>query len=185
MNLKYHIIIENFAKLVTIYIVRDAILDMRVCHLLKILGKLSLGLLLSFVVNAGEPTMNGSVPIPNPPKAKERFSTEQACVKSIDIMRRNHGKFLKHSRDDTMRRGVRTIPHSLKGCINCHVTADANGNYPSIKEGVTHFCRSCHTYAAVTIDCFQCHASQPIEPSHSQVNTIKPLTSLGTPNTLP
>jgi hypothetical protein len=24
-----------------------------------------------------------------------------------------------------------------------------------------HFCRSCHDYAAVKVDCFECHASRP------------------------
>jgi acyl carrier protein phosphodiesterase len=128
---------------------------------LSTLGKLGLGLLLSLAVSAEDLTTNGIVPIPNPPKAKEKFSAEQDCVAPIEIIRRNHGHFLKHQRDDTMHHGVRTKQHSLVACINCHVTQDETGNYPSIKEGSEHFCRSCHSYAAVSIDCFQCHASQP------------------------
>jgi len=131
---------------------------------LSTLGKLGLGLLLSLAVSAEDMTTSGTVPIPNPPKAKENFSAEQPCVAPKEIIRRNHGQFLKHQREETMRRGVRTTQHSLVACINCHVTQDAAGNYPSIKEGSEHFCRSCHSYAAVSIDCFQCHASQPDTP---------------------
>ncbi len=136
---------------------------MKVRHLLSILGKLSFGLLLSLTVSAA-PTNSGSVPIPNPPKAKERFSAEQACVEPISIMRRSHGLFLKHHRNETMHRGVRQQQHSLVACINCHVTPSVDNNYPSIHQGSEHFCRSCHTYVAISIDCFQCHASQPITP---------------------
>ncbi len=117
------------------------------------ISQIGFGLLLSVAVNAIE--------TPNPPKANKQFSTEQACVEPIEIMRRYHGNFLKHHRNDTMHRGVRTTQHSLIECINCHVTADDDGNYPNIKEGSEHFCRSCHNYAAVTIDCFECHASKP------------------------
>jgi nitrate/TMAO reductase-like tetraheme cytochrome c subunit len=124
---------------------------------LSIFGKLSLGLLLIFTLNLA----SGEVPIPNPPKAKANFSNSQECVEPIEVIRRNHGLFLKHSRHDTMHKGIRSIRHSLVDCINCHVTKDAEGNYPSISEGSEHFCRSCHTYTAVTIDCFTCHASQP------------------------
>jgi len=133
---------------------------------LSTLGKLCIGLLLSLAVSAdsiNESNLNSGVPIPNPPKAKENFSAEQPCVEPIDIIRRKHGIFLKHSRDDIVHHGMRTTQHSLVTCINCHVVPNAEGNYPSIKEGSKHFCRSCHTYAAVTIDCFQCHASKPAD----------------------
>jgi hypothetical protein len=117
------------------------------------ISQIGFGLLLSVAVNAIE--------TPNPPKANKQFSTEQSCVEPIEIIRRYHGNFLKHHRNDTMHRGVRATQHSLIECINCHVTADDDGNYPNIKEGSEHFCRSCHNYAAVKIDCFECHASKP------------------------
>ncbi|MDM8559115.1 hypothetical protein [Candidatus Parabeggiatoa sp. HSG14] len=145
---------------------------MKVRYLLNILGKLCLGLLLSLAVNANEPTSMQRVPIPDPPKALENFSTEQPCVEPIDIIRRNHGSLLKHRRNDTMYRGVRTTQYSLAACINCHVTPDAiTGNYPSISQDSEHFCRSCHSYVAVTIDCFQCHASKP-DTSVNVINSI-------------
>ena len=128
---------------------------------IKLLGKLGIGLVLSVAVSAAEPTKGGNVPIPQPPKAKQNFSDTQKCMEEIEDIRRNHGWYLKHHRDDTMHRGVRSTKYSLVECINCHVVPDADGNYPNIKEGSKHFCRSCHSYAAVTIDCFQCHASKP------------------------
>ena len=63
---------------------------------------------------------------------------------------------LKHQRNDTMRKGIRTTELSLQGCINCH--ADKQTNSVLGKDG---FCQSCHTYAAVKLDCFECHASKP------------------------
>ncbi len=128
---------------------------MKLHSLLSTLGKIGIGLLLSLAVSAQ------SITIPQPPKAKKDFSDAQKCVEPIDIIRRDHGTFLKQHRDDTMRHGVRNTQYSLVACINCHVTQDAAGNYPNIKEGSEHFCRSCHTYAAVSIDCFQCHTSTP------------------------
>ncbi len=82
------------------------------------------------------------------------------CVEDEKLMREKHYDFLLHQRDKTMHQGIRTTKYSLKKCINCHVTKDKNGNYPDIKTN-KHFCNSCHTYAAVTIDCFQCHATKP------------------------
>jgi hypothetical protein len=96
----------------------------------------------------------GDVPKPVIQKAKG-----DKCVEDTDFMRRNHMKLLNHQRDKTMHDGVRTKQHSLKNCIDCHATADASGKETVL--GKDHFCQSCHSYAAVTIDCFQCHSSKP------------------------
>jgi hypothetical protein len=134
-------------------------------HLLvsTLLRILFLGLLVLAGASAAEPIESGSIPIPTPPKAKKSVSSEQSCIKPIEIMRRSHGFFLKHYRHDSVRYGIRTIQDSLITCINCHVTPLADGSYPSVKKGTEHFCRSCHEYAAVTIDCFQCHTDHPEE----------------------
>ena len=138
---------------------------MKVSLKLSLLTKLLGGLLLSLAVSAAEPTTtSGNVSIPNPPKAKQNVSETQKCVEPIELIRRDHGHLLQHHRDETMHQGIRTTKHSLIACINCHVTQDENGNYPYITSS-EHFCRSCHTYAAVTIDCFQCHATKPLESS--------------------
>jgi hypothetical protein len=137
----------------------DAKFNMKLRFKFSILGNICLGVLLSLAVNAAA-EQSSSVTIPKPPKAKS--NTE--CVAAPNDIRRNHGDYLKHHRDQTMHHGIRTTKYSLVACINCHVTADSNGNYPDIKDGSKHFCRSCHNYAAVSIDCFQCHATKPETP---------------------
>lgn len=94
------------------------------------------------------------------PKAKEAFSESQPCVEPLATIRSQHGSILKHQRDATMRQGIRTEKHSFVGCIDCHVVPDESGNYPAI-ETPDHFCNSCHTHAAVHVDCFDCHATKP------------------------
>ncbi len=77
------------------------------------------------------------------------------CVEDPKVMRRSHPDFLKHDRDDTVRRGVRTLKHSLAACVDCHANASDNRVLGSDR----HFCQGCHAYAAVKVDCFDCHAS--------------------------
>ncbi|MDD2917553.1 hypothetical protein [Rhodoferax sp.] len=79
------------------------------------------------------------------------------CVEEPAFMRRNHMKLLIHQRDDTLRGGIRTGKHSLKACITCHASQTSQ----SVNAEPGNFCQSCHSYAAVKIDCFQCHANQP------------------------
>jgi hypothetical protein len=102
----------------------------------------------------------GRVPLPSHPKAIKKFSATQDCVEPTDVMRRNHMKLILHQRDETMHLGIRTPRHSLAECVACHVSKDESGRYlPVNAEG--QFCESCHEYAAVEIDCFQCHATVP------------------------
>jgi hypothetical protein len=98
----------------------------------------------------------------NLPKAK---AGAEQCVEPVDVMRREHMLMIKHQRDATMHQGIRTTKYSLVECINCHVTANADGSYPSVNTD-QHFCSGCHAYAAVDIDCFQCHASKPEGAAH-------------------
>ena len=82
------------------------------------------------------------------------------CIHPEDEMRRNHMKYILHERDETMHEGIRGEAESLANCIDCHVQPDENGNVPRI-DSTEHFCHGCHEYAAVQIDCFQCHADRP------------------------
>ena len=82
------------------------------------------------------------------------------CVEPTDVMRRNHMKYILHQRDETMHKGIRTSKYSLAECIDCHVQPDENGNIASV-DTTEHFCSTCHEYAGVTIDCFECHADKP------------------------
>lgn len=81
------------------------------------------------------------------------------CVDEPAVMRRDHMKMLRHQRDETLREGVRGAKYSLKACIECHASPSTN----SVVASQTNFCQSCHNYAAVSIDCFECHASKPKE----------------------
>jgi [DsrC]-trisulfide reductase subunit J len=95
-------------------------------------------------------------PVPTIPEA---IQGEQ-CVEDTDFMRRNHMEILLHQRDDTLRKGIRTKKHSLKNCFTCHVVKGAD-QQPVTAKDPKHFCRQCHDYAAVKVDCFQCHTSVP------------------------
>jgi hypothetical protein len=79
------------------------------------------------------------------------------CVADPATMRRTHMELLKHQRDDTVHGGIRGAKVSLKACVECH----ASGQTHSVAAAQTDFCVSCHSYAAVQIDCFECHASRP------------------------
>ena len=82
------------------------------------------------------------------------------CVEEEEVMRRDHMNFILHQRDETMHNGIRTSKYSFAECIDCHVQPDENGNIASFKSE-EHFCNTCHEYAAVSIDCFDCHADRP------------------------
>ena len=97
----------------------------------------------------------GRVPVP----AISRGQGDN-CVEDTDFMRRNHMNMLKHQRDETMLLGIRAEQYSLKECVACHAVAGPD-EMPVTVTSEKHFCRSCHDYAAVKIDCFQCHASRP------------------------
>ena len=67
---------------------------------------------------------------------------------------------LKHQRDVTVHQGVRKTPDSLAGCVECHANKDLAGKHlPVNAEG--QFCSACHAFAAVQLDCFQCHTTVP------------------------
>ena len=84
------------------------------------------------------------------------------CVEPTAEMRRNHMNMILHQRDETVHRGIRTSRHSLKDCIDCHASAKT-----SSVLGKDGFCESCHTYAAVRMDCFECHSPSPRVASSS------------------
>jgi hypothetical protein len=77
----------------------------------------------------------------------------EVCVAPTGEMRRDHMTLLLRQRDRTMRQGLREPRFSLKKCIDCH--ADRETGSVLGKDG---FCASCHSYASVEIDCFECHS---------------------------
>jgi hypothetical protein len=95
----------------------------------------------------------GRTPLP----AIERAKSGATCIAEPAVMRRDHMKLLKHQRDITVHRGERDGRDSLQGCIGCHASKTTG----SVAAAPTDFCSSCHAYAAVRIDCFECHSSRP------------------------
>ncbi len=89
--------------------------------------------------------------VPKPVVAIER--DRGACVAPPAEMRRNHMEMLRHQRDKTLREGVRGAKVSLNACIDCHASRKTG----SVAASRQDFCESCHTYAAVKLDCFECH----------------------------
>lgn len=111
---------------------------------------LALALILTAIgiVNAAEKSA-GRVPVPT-----YKTNSGEACVAPTDEMRRDHMKRLFHQRDRTVHQGFREPRFSLKKCVECHASKDTGSVLG--KEG---FCSSCHAYAAVRIDCFECHTA--------------------------
>jgi predicted CXXCH cytochrome family protein len=104
---------------------------------------------------AGGAWAEGRTPLPTITKGKG-----DQCVEPTAVMRTDHMRFLLHQRDETVHGGIRTKRHSLKECIECHAARDATGKpMPVTAEG--QFCQSCHSFAAVHLDCFSCHATTP------------------------
>lgn len=99
--------------------------------------------------------------VPEPPEAAKKYNEKTLCVEPVPDMRRNHMKYLLHHRTEALREGVRTKQFSLKECIDCHnAPSSKDGKVASI-ESKDHFCNTCHSYAAVKIDCFECHSDKP------------------------
>jgi hypothetical protein len=90
--------------------------------------------------------------------AKEKAAQ---CVEPTQDIRKNHMAYLMKHRDETVLEGIRTPQHSLAECINCHVAPTRADGSPVHYEDQDHFCATCHTYAGVKLDCFQCHADRP------------------------
>ena len=79
-----------------------------------------------------------------------------------EYWRKNHMTLMRHDRNLTMREGDREIGASLKKCFDCHTVTDSSGAALTYTDD-RHFCRSCHDFAAVKVDCFVCHRSTPDE----------------------
>ncbi len=94
------------------------------------------------------------------------------CVEDPKFMRSNHMKLIMHQRDETVRKGIRGSKYELSNCVDCH----ASSKNHSVLGSNENFCQGCHAYAAVKIDCFECHSSKPREfmkPSEFAAEEIK------------
>lgn len=118
-------------------------------------------LLLAFAMLA-LPALADSARVPKPVIA---IANPGQCIASPEVMRRTHMDLLKHQRDKTMHEGERHAKVSLNGCIECHASK-TNGSVLGTKD---NFCQGCHSYAAVKLDCFECH-----QPKAAKIAAIKP-----------
>ena len=91
------------------------------------------------------------------------------CVAPAEVMRREHMNMLKHHRDETMHKGIRTTQYSLKKCVDCHASSK-NGSVVGSRD---NFCQTCHAYAAVKLDCFECHSTKPESNAKAPTGAVK------------
>ena len=85
------------------------------------------------------------------------------CIDTPEVMRRTHMDMLKHQRDRTVRQGIRGERVHLNACIDCHAGAGAGAAAGSVTGKPEAFCETCHSYAAVKLDCFECHQPKAAE----------------------
>jgi predicted CXXCH cytochrome family protein len=137
--------------------VQTFISSLRILLLVTLLGTLPLAVATAADVPASS---FGKIAIPAPVKPADAAN----CVEPVEVMRRDHMKFLLHQRDQTVLEGERDSKYSLTGCMDCHNPASADGEVIRY-ENPQHFCSSCHQYASVNIDCFECHADRGLAKS--------------------
>ena len=91
-----------------------------------------------------------------------------------EYWRVNHRNLLTHDRDLTMRLGDREIQASLKECVACHAVQDPVADPVEYVgyESDQYFCRVCHDYVAVKVDCFTCHQSKPDEEIRARLLSL-------------
>jgi len=87
------------------------------------------------------------------PKPTILIESQQHCIAAPEKMRREHPDMLRHQRVRTVHLGERGAKVSLNACIGCHADRDSGSVIGSDRA----FCQGCHSYAAVRIDCFECH----------------------------
>ena len=84
----------------------------------------------------------------------------QECVRDTEFMRKNHMDLLFEQRDLVVIKGIRSKTENFNRCLSCHAVKNKVGLNVSY-EDPKHFCRGCHDFTAVKIDCFDCHSSVP------------------------
>ncbi len=119
--------------------------------------------LLMLILGLGTMAVQASDLYPDIPKA-----TGKPHPEGNEYMRINHMNMLKHDRDRVVREGIRNKDNTLAQCITCHAVKGED-NKPVTYESEKYFCRTCHDYVAVKLDCFSCHNSLPEEPSISSL----------------
>jgi hypothetical protein len=123
------------------------------------------------VLSGGLPALAVDVVVSRVPKPVVAINAPGKCVEDTQFMLRNHMELLKHHRDQTVHQGVRTTQYSLANCVACHASKET-GRVTGSKDA---FCESCHRYAAITLDCFECHTDK----ARTAVAAVAPAASVG------
>jgi hypothetical protein len=147
--------------------------------------RLLLSLLPALLLGIAAPALageeGGRTPKPDIPKAqRSAVPGAMQCVEPTQLMRERHYTFILHQRDATMHQGIRGARHSLADCVDCHVQKDAQGK-PMPVNAPGQFCSTCHSYAAVQMDCFECHRTTPMPDktaAKAETPGMQPLMSL-------
>ncbi len=120
-------------------------------------GKIVPGLAV-FVLLAVAPLLYNSVSGRGPGQPAVAKASGTQCVEPVEYMRSSHMELLQSWREDVVRNGKRTYTASdgkqyeisLVGtCMSCHT---------SKKE----FCDTCHDYAGVSPNCWDCHVAPEV-----------------------
>lgn len=112
------------------------------------------------------------------PKPHPEIANPGKCVAPTEYMRKHHMDVLLRHRHETMHKGIRTKRYALTNCIQCH----ASRKNDSVLGSKKNFCQACHKYAAVKIDCFECHSSKPKSTAGAAFHPIVPTGAKAGPN---
>jgi len=115
-----------------------------------------LALALAFTAVGAVPATAADGAASRVPMPAVAISAPGQCVEDTQFMRRNHMELLKHHRDRTVHEGIRTTQHSLANCVACHAGRETG----RVTGSSDAFCEGCHRYAAVKLDCFECHTDR-------------------------
>jgi hypothetical protein len=127
--------------------------------------RLAITAALAFLLSASGAATGGEGPaIPKPAQG-------QRCIRDNAFMRRYHMTMLYQQRDAVVHQGDRSGEFSIARCVTCHAVPGADGKPVSYADP-KHFCRACHDYEAVKIDCFDCHRSTPQAPVKGAANGL-------------
>lgn len=127
--------------------------------------RLAVALGVSALLVAHTPTAAAGDNKPEPVIAQAKA---EHCIKDEGFMIRNHPDLLKHQRNDTLRRGIRSGDFSLKRCMECH------SNNATDHAAIKTDCDTCHSYAAVKLDCWDCHAKRAAKATLAQTPASQP-----------
>ena len=91
-------------------------------------------------------------------------TNEKQCVAPLGYMRTSHMQMLMDWRDAVVRHGL----HSFKAFNGKTYTMDLTGTCFSCHTNKAEFCDRCHNYAAVSVQCWDCHVEPKLVLRSSQ-----------------